>query len=29
VAAQAVPFDAGATTPLQFVSSNAQRITLF
>jgi hypothetical protein len=29
VAAQAVPYDSGATSPLPFVSSNAQRITIY
>jgi hypothetical protein len=29
VAAQAVPYDSGAVSPLPFVSSNAQRITLY
>ena len=29
IAAQAVPFDAGALAPLPFATSNAQRIILF
>jgi len=29
IAAQAVPYDAGATTPLPFATSNAQRIILY